>query len=43
MKEALVSPDITVKVHDVPIPKPNADLVLIKVVVSGSNPKDWKV
>jgi NADPH:quinone reductase len=24
------------------MPKPNADQVLIKVVVSGSNPKDWK-
>ena len=28
---------------DSPIPEPNADQVLIKVVVSGSNPKDWKV
>ena len=25
------------------IPQPNADHVLIKVVVSGSNPKDWKI
>lgn len=31
-----------VRVEDVPIPKPNDDQVLIKVVVSGSNPKDWK-
>lgn len=31
------------RIEDVPIPKPNADQVLIKVVVSGSNPKDWKV
>ncbi|KAI1100830.1 GroES-like protein [Jackrogersella minutella] len=43
MKEAIVSPDIKVKVVDSPIPKPNADQVLIKVVVSGSNPKDWKI
>jgi len=28
---------------DSPIPRPNANQVLIKVVVSGSNPKDWKV
>lgn len=25
------------------MPKPNADQVLIKVAVSGSNPKDWKI
>ena len=31
------------RIEDVPVPKPNADQVLIKVVVSGSNPKDWKV
>jgi NADPH:quinone reductase-like Zn-dependent oxidoreductase len=28
---------------DSPIPVPNDDQVLIKVVVSGSNPKDWKL
>ncbi len=28
---------------DSPIPTPNPDQVLIKVVVSGSNPKDWKI
>lgn len=42
MKEAIVHPDLKVTIHDVPIPKPNADQVLIKVVFSGSNPKDWK-
>ncbi|KAI9730300.1 MAG: hypothetical protein M1818_008203 [Claussenomyces sp. TS43310] len=42
MKEALVSPDAKVKIVDSPIPKPNADQVLIKVVCSGTNPKDWK-
>lgn len=31
------------KIVDSPIPEPNDDQVLIKVVVSGSNPKDWKV
>ncbi|OTB19147.1 hypothetical protein K445DRAFT_314019 [Daldinia sp. EC12] len=43
MKEALVAPGPKVQIVDSPIPKPNADQVLIKVVVSGSNPKDWKV
>lgn len=28
---------------DSPIPKANADQLVIKVVVSGSNPKDWKL
>jgi len=32
-----------VKIIDTPIPEPNDDQVVIKVVVSGSNPKDWKV
>ncbi|KAI1653132.1 GroES-like protein [Daldinia decipiens] len=43
MKEALVAPGPKVQIIDSPIPKPGADEVLIKVVVSGSNPKDWKV
>lgn len=43
MKEAIVHPSITVDIIDSPIPKPTADQVLIKVVVSGSNPKDWKL
>ncbi|RYO99789.1 hypothetical protein DL764_006714 [Monosporascus ibericus] len=43
MKEALVSAGPKVRIVDSPVPKPNADQVLIKVVVSGSNPKDWKV
>ncbi|KAI0150123.1 GroES-like protein [Hypoxylon sp. NC0597] len=43
MKEAIVAPGTKVNIIDSPIPKPNADQILIKVVVSGSNPKDWKV
>ncbi|KAI1089426.1 GroES-like protein [Rostrohypoxylon terebratum] len=43
MKEAIVSKGLKVEIVDSPIPKPHADQVLIKVVVSGSNPKDWKV
>lgn len=47
MKVALVSktPEgkLAVEVKDdVPIPKPGPKQVLIKVVVSGTNPKDWK-
>ncbi|KAI3011149.1 hypothetical protein CBS147346_1350 [Aspergillus niger] len=45
MKEALVfSKDgsMEVKTHSVPIPKPGPDEILIKVIVSGTNPKDWK-
>ncbi|KAK3902635.1 chaperonin 10-like protein [Staphylotrichum tortipilum] len=43
MKEALVSKGPKVQIVDSPIPTPNPDQVLIKVIVSGSNPKDWKV
>lgn len=43
MKEAFVSKGPKVQIVDSPIPKPGADQVVIKVVVSGSNPKDWKL
>lgn len=43
MKEAIVDKDISVSIIDSPIPKPGPGEVLIKVVVSGTNPKDWKV
>ncbi len=43
MKEAIVSPGPEVKIVDSPIPANiTPDQVVIKVVVSGSNPKDWK-
>lgn len=42
MKEAIVAKGPKVSIHDVPIPKPKPNQILIKVVVSGSNPKDWK-
>ncbi|KAL8968014.1 MAG: hypothetical protein Q9183_002665, partial [Haloplaca sp. 2 TL-2023] len=42
MKEAIVQPDLTVNVVDSQIPVPKDDEVITKVVVSGSNPKDWK-
>lgn len=41
MKEAIVHPGVQVEIVDSTIPEPNDDQVLIKVVVSGSNPKDW--
>ncbi|KAF2095565.1 zinc-binding oxidoreductase-like protein ToxD [Rhizodiscina lignyota] len=43
MKEALVTAGPTVRIVDSPIPQPGPTQVLIKVIVSGSNPKDWKV
>ena len=42
MKEAIVSKGPKVNIIDSPIPTPEADQVVTKVVVSGSNPKDWK-
>ena len=35
--------ETTISVVDSPIPKPGPGEVLIKIVVSGTNPKDWKV
>ncbi|KAG9248752.1 zinc-binding oxidoreductase-like protein ToxD [Calycina marina] len=43
MKEAIVAKGNKVTIHEVPIPKPAAGQVLIKVIFSGSNPKDWKL
>ncbi|KAF5023622.1 hypothetical protein F66182_4324 [Fusarium sp. NRRL 66182] len=42
MKEVLVTPDLDVKAHSVPIPTPKEGQLLIKVIISGTNPKDWK-
>lgn len=43
MKEAFVSHDLNVEIRDVEVPKPERGQVLIKVVFSGTNPKDWKM
>ncbi|KAI9372971.1 chaperonin 10-like protein [Aspergillus egyptiacus] len=43
MKEAIVHKGPSVQLVDSPIPSPRPDEVLIKVVVSGTNPKDWKL
>ncbi|KAE9373349.1 zinc-binding oxidoreductase-like protein ToxD [Stipitochalara longipes BDJ] len=42
MKEAIVHPGTRVKIIDSEIPQPNANQVLIKIIFSGCNPKDWK-
>ena len=42
MKEAIVSAGPKVEIVDSPVPVPEPDQVVTKVVVSGSNPKDWK-
>ncbi|KAI0197209.1 chaperonin 10-like protein [Xylaria flabelliformis] len=43
MKEAFVSRGPRVEIVDSDVPSPGAGQVLIKVVVSGINPKDWKM
>ena len=42
MKEAIVRKGTNIEIVDSPVPKPSKGQVLIKVVYSGSNPKDWK-
>ncbi|EXJ88209.1 hypothetical protein A1O1_05139 [Capronia coronata CBS 617.96] len=34
--------ELEVKIQDIPVPSPEPDQVVIKVVVAGTNPKDWK-
>lgn len=34
---------VKTRIEDGPIPEPTAKQVRIKVIVSGSNPKDWKM
>ncbi|KAI9878973.1 MAG: hypothetical protein M1830_010027 [Pleopsidium flavum] len=43
MKEVIVHDGPRTEIIESPMPKPNDDQVVIKVEVSGSNPKDWKV
>jgi len=42
-KQAIIQPSLeAVEIIDTPIPTPGDNEVVIKVVVSGTNPKDWK-
>jgi NADPH2:quinone reductase len=43
MKEAIVAAGPKVTIQDIPIPTPEPNQVVIRVIVSGSNPKDWKI
>lgn len=43
MKEVIIHPGLRVELKESAVPKPDASQVVIKVVVSGTNPKDWKV
>lgn len=43
MKEAVIDKTVAVNIRDVDIPTPKPGQVLIRVVVSGTNPKDWKL
>ncbi|KAK1728275.1 alcohol dehydrogenase GroES-like domain-containing protein [Colletotrichum acutatum] len=43
MKEAIVNADLSVDIKDSPIPEPGPGELLVKVIVSGTNPKDWKL
>lgn len=44
MKEAHIDANTNVTLHDVPIPEiMDPHQILIKVVVAGCNPKDWKM
>ena len=44
MKEAHIDADTNITIHDVPMPKiTNPHHIIVKVMVSGCNPKDWKM
>ncbi|KAF2852488.1 zinc-binding oxidoreductase-like protein ToxD [Plenodomus tracheiphilus IPT5] len=43
MKEVQIAKGLQATIKDVPIPEPGPDQLVIKVIVSGSNPKDWKI
>jgi NADPH2:quinone reductase len=44
MKEVIVQPSIeTIEVVESPVPVPKDNEIVVKVVVAGTNPKDWKM
>lgn len=42
MKEALIRQDLDVEIREIGTPNPGPGEVLIRIEVTGSNPKDWK-
>jgi hypothetical protein len=42
MKEAFIFPDLRTVIEDAPIPIPGESDVIVKIVVAGANPIDWK-
>ncbi|KAF4126964.1 Alcohol dehydrogenase GroES-like domain, partial [Geosmithia morbida] len=42
MKQAIVSANANVVIEDSPIPTPSDNELLVKVMIAGTNPKDWK-
>jgi NADPH2:quinone reductase len=42
MKEVFIFPDLTTSIDDAAIPVPAEDEVLVRIIVSGANPIDWK-
>ncbi|KAI9164180.1 Trans-enoyl reductase fsr4 [Paramyrothecium foliicola] len=43
MKEAYINENLDVEIRHVPVPKPGPGDLLIRTIVSGTNPKDWKM
>ncbi|KAH6639298.1 zinc-binding oxidoreductase-like protein ToxD [Boeremia exigua] len=43
MKEVIIAKGLKTTIQDAAIPEPQPDQIVIQVVVSGSNPKDWKI
>ncbi|CAG7920450.1 unnamed protein product [Penicillium olsonii] len=42
MKSAFFDKNLKVGIRDIPVPVPEPGQVLIRTVISGTNPKDWK-
>jgi NADPH:quinone reductase-like Zn-dependent oxidoreductase len=42
MKEVFIFPDLHTSIYDAPVPVPGDYEVLVKIVVAGANPIDWK-
>ncbi|KAJ5885436.1 Polyketide synthase enoylreductase [Penicillium taxi] len=43
MKQAFVDKNLKVEIRNTDIPAPSTSQILIRVVVSGTNPKDWRL